>query len=108
MHTTTIYYSIENNGDGSASTEFFTTAKLANWHQDNLHEGWGEPCTGSLSLTHEGPVAFDKKVLNERQTLELLRAGDMDGDLHDFIDRFFGGKDPSDLSADLPVSRRGT
>lgn len=44
----TIYYSVENGGDGSAYPKWFDTEELAEWHQDHLYEGWGESCTGSI------------------------------------------------------------
>lgn len=35
----TIYYSVENGGDGSAYPRLFDTEKLAEWHQNNQYEG---------------------------------------------------------------------
>ena len=45
-----IYYSVEDGGDGSAYPIFFDTEALAEWHQENLDKGWGEPCTGSVTV----------------------------------------------------------
>lgn len=45
-----IYYSVQNGGDGSAYPWFFTTQKLADWDQEHMDEGWGEPCTGDLEV----------------------------------------------------------
>lgn len=45
----TMYYSVENCGDGSAYPRWFDTKELAEWHQDHLGEDcWGEPCTGEI------------------------------------------------------------
>lgn len=56
MMKTTIYYSVENCGDGSAYPEFFDREDVCDAHQDNLTEGWGESCTGSLTITSAGPI----------------------------------------------------
>ena len=44
----TIYYSIDNCGDGPAYPRLYDTKELAEWHQEHLDEGWGEPCTGEI------------------------------------------------------------
>lgn len=53
---TRIYYSVENGGDGSAYPIFMESYEQAELHQDNMDEGWGEPCTGSLEISSEGPI----------------------------------------------------
>lgn len=49
----TLHYSVENGcTDGvSAYPIFYELESLAEWHQDNMSEGWGEPCTGSITVT---------------------------------------------------------
>ena len=62
-----IYYSIQNNGDGSASTIFFEDSDDADKHQENLHEGWGEDCTGHIEFTiDKGEVSFRGAKWNEQ------------------------------------------
>lgn len=67
-----IYYSVQNMGDGSAYPWFFTTQALAAWDQDNMDEGWGERCTGSLKVQSKSriicPDAMDAVTYWLRQT----------------------------------------
>ncbi len=44
----TLWYSIGNGGDGSAYLRWFKTKESASLDQDNMSEGWGEPCYGSI------------------------------------------------------------
>jgi len=49
----TIYYSVQNCGDGSAYPIFFEDEICANLHQEIQEEkgdGWGESCTSSITL----------------------------------------------------------
>ena len=54
-----IYYSIHNCGDGSAVSIFVDSRKLAEWDQDHLDEGWGEPSWGQLDVTSESAITVD-------------------------------------------------
>lgn len=55
-----IYYSVQNCGDGSAYPLFLSTQELADWDQERMDEGWGEPCVGSLEiLTQYGLIIPD-------------------------------------------------
>jgi len=56
---TTVYYSVRNLGDGSAYPTFFESEELARIDQDYLDEGWGESCTGSLTIKHTGKISFE-------------------------------------------------
>jgi hypothetical protein len=56
MKTLTIYYSVQNCGDGSAYPSFFATEAEAESHQEGMTEGWGESCTGSLTMTSDSPI----------------------------------------------------
>ena len=42
MYKLTLWYSVQNGGDGSAYPSFFETKELAEWDQDNQDEGFGE------------------------------------------------------------------
>ena len=53
MKTLKIWYSIQNGGDGSAYLSYFPTEAEAQDDQDNMDEGWGETCMGSVD-TYEG------------------------------------------------------
>lgn len=55
-YSLTAYYSVSNGGDGSAYPQFFKTEEQAESHQDNLHEGWGESCTGSITFHSDSPI----------------------------------------------------
>jgi hypothetical protein len=53
---TTIHYSVQNHGDGSAYPHWFESESLADIDQEYLDEGWGESCTGSITIEHDGPI----------------------------------------------------
>src|SRR5688572_13207202 len=55
-YSKTIYWSLQNNGDGSASPKFFDSEALAEFDQDNMDEGWREPCTGDITIESESPI----------------------------------------------------
>lgn len=44
-----VYYSIRNGGDGSAYLRYFLNEEDAIDDQENMDEGWGEPCYGSIT-----------------------------------------------------------
>ena len=48
MEKVTVYYSIQNGGDGSAYPTWFLTYDDAELDQEREEEGWGESCTGSV------------------------------------------------------------
>ena len=56
---TTIYYSVQNGGDGSAYPMFVETKELARWDQDHMDEGWGECCSGELVIESDGPITVN-------------------------------------------------
>src|ERR1051326_1246973 len=59
---TKIYYSVQNMGDGSAYPEFMSSMKLAEYDQDNMDEGWGESCTGSLTIESDSPITVKEGI----------------------------------------------
>lgn len=84
-----LYYSVENCGDGSAYPRWFETEKLAEWHQKHLDEGWGEPCTGSISVEGDN-LQCVKLQSKEGYYLELLLEGEeKDEELNEFKIKFF-------------------
>jgi hypothetical protein len=56
-----LYYSVINGGDGSAYPRFVESAKLATWLQENdyFDEGFGEDCSGSITLRSDSPITCD-------------------------------------------------
>ena len=48
MEKTKVWYSPQNGGDGSVFLHWFLTEEEARNDQDNLDEGWGEDCSGSV------------------------------------------------------------
>jgi hypothetical protein len=60
MYKLTVYYSVADEGDGSAYPSFFESKELANFIQDEeVHlgnSGWGEPCTDSISFKSDSPI----------------------------------------------------
>jgi len=57
-----IYYSVQNCGDGSAYPRLFESMELAELDQDMMDEGWGESCTGSITVESESPIAIVDEV----------------------------------------------
>jgi len=53
MKKITVYYSIGNGGDGSAYLDWYLTLEEVENDQEEMDEGWGEPCYGSVE-TYEG------------------------------------------------------
>lgn len=62
MPKTTIFYSVQNGGDGSAYPRFMESKDLAEWDQEQMEEGWGESCTGSISFESDSPIRCLDKV----------------------------------------------
>ena len=60
---TTVAFSVENCGDGSAYPKWFLNETHAETHQDNMSEGWGETCTGTVQ-TYRGSDIHKKAVKN--------------------------------------------
>ncbi len=53
---TKIWYSVQNGGDGSAYPVWMESEALARWDQDNMDEGWGEDCSGWITVESDGPI----------------------------------------------------
>lgn len=85
----TIYYSVEDCGDGSAYPRWFDTEKLAEWHQDHVDQGWGEPCTGSIVVSGDN-LCCPSLQTKEGYYLRLLLDGYYDNkELGEFKETFF-------------------
>lgn len=87
----TIYYSVENCGDGSAYPVLFDTKELSEWHQDH-DDGWGESCTGTIDVKGDN-LSCDDIQTKEGYYLELLLDGCDDDDANnerkEFVTAFF-------------------
>jgi hypothetical protein len=66
LQPTTVWYSIRNGGDGSAYPHWFLTEEDAERDQENMDEGWGEPCTGSVE-TYEGSDIWNEAIENSKE-----------------------------------------
>lgn len=92
MHSLTIYYSVNNGGDGSAYPSWYENQALADWNQEDQEEGWGEPCTGSITFESESPIVCKQEVVSPFvYLLGMLENDDMEiEDRHEeFIKEFF-------------------
>ncbi len=69
----TIYYSIQNGGDGSAYPKFFEDMQCAELDQELMEEGWGEPCVGEISAQSNGEITFDNSVTTRAQFIKELK-----------------------------------
>jgi len=90
-YSLTIYYSVENMGDGSAVPRFFTTKELADYHQEHQYEGWGEPCVGEIVI-HGSDMTCPEALTKEAYYLGLLEDSWGDEDslrLEEFVEDFF-------------------
>lgn len=67
---TKIYYSVENGGDGSAYPRWMESEELAEIDQEFMDEGWGESCTGWLTIEHDTPI----KILDHVETVDSMIA----------------------------------
>ncbi len=77
----TLYYSVQNGGDGSAYPKWFTTEALADWHQEHEEEGWGETCTGYITVESDSEMVCDELMSAEQFYLELI--GDFYSSTHE-------------------------
>jgi hypothetical protein len=88
-HELTLHYSVQNGGDGSAYPQFMESEALAEFDQDHMSEGWGESCTGSITLRSDSPI----EVVDEIYTAAyfLLNLIDYDGEdcIEEFVEEFF-------------------
>ena len=77
-HQRKIYYSIQNYGDGSAGPSWFDTEELAELDQELMDEGWGEPCTGWLTVESYMEMKRWIRMLNENGHIHLHVSGHAD------------------------------
>jgi len=90
MHTLTVYYSVQNGGDGSAYPQWMESKELIEWDQDHLDEGWAEPCTGSITFESESPISVKENI--QTAVGYLLEHTDAYGEWEDageFLEEFF-------------------
>lgn len=72
LYKTTLSYSIQNGGDGSAYPRFMESMELCEFDQEYMYEGWGESCTGEITITSGSPINHDQAVVSvEEYLLEL-------------------------------------
>lgn len=70
---TRFFFSIQNNGDGSASLLFFESAELARLDQDYMEEGWGESCDSFVDVIHpDGTEVTLDGIITAQQIIEEL------------------------------------
>lgn len=65
---TKIYYSLKNNGDGSAGLDLMESQELADLEQEsemNDGDGFAENCSGSITIEHHLPI----KILDDIKTV---------------------------------------
>ena len=67
-HILTLYYSVQNGGDGSAYPVFFESMELAELDQDTMDEGWGESCTGSIVLESDSPITVTYPIIHTKES----------------------------------------
>ena len=96
MKELTIYYSVQNGGDGSAYPSFMESRELAEWDQAHMYEGWGEDCSGSITVKSESEIFCDINVATkESYYLDKFLDYDPDKDeLKEFSNKFFPGGFP--------------
>lgn len=89
----TVYYSIQNGGDGSAFPVWMESHDLAEWDQEHMSEGWGENCCGYLNFDSDSPITPNFEIqTKESYFLDLLPWSweeDLSDKLVEFIQDFF-------------------
>jgi len=68
----TIWYSVRSGGDGSAYPFFFESKELAEIDQDFLDEGWGETCTGSITLQSDSPITVVDELITKEMVIDEI------------------------------------
>jgi hypothetical protein len=92
MNKKVIYYSIRNGGDGSAYPYFYESEELAEWDQEHLMEGWGESCTGSVTIESDSDLILVREVITIKEYFEeeYLTYYGFDIDIAvEFVEQFF-------------------
>lgn len=84
---TTIWYSVQNCGDGSAYPEWFESKELAVLDQKFMDEGWSEACVGSLEIKHEGPIKFSNVIFTAEMVKKNLEEEIKEGEEYYDADR---------------------
>lgn len=91
-----LYYSVRNGGDGSAYPTFMSSQELADFDQDNMSEGWGESCTGSITLLSDSPITIKEKIETPESFFINLIDNDSEEEvLNDFVKQFFPNGKPT-------------
>lgn len=80
-----IWYSIQNGGDGSAYPTWYLTFEDADWDQDNMYEGWGEPCNGSVE-TFIGSDIYLKAITNSENLIGEMKNVEEGRDRGDYLE----------------------
>lgn len=89
-HELTLWYSVQNGGDGSAYPQFMESEALAEFDQDNMSEGWGESCTGSIDLESDSPITVKEKVTTkEAYLISLVEYCSRKSKFKNFVKQFF-------------------
>ena len=67
MNKFELHYGIINGGDGSAYPRFFESKELTTWDQDNMDEGWGEDCSGTIELESESLIICKEHIITKEE-----------------------------------------
>lgn len=103
-----LFYSVRNGGDGSAHPIFMESQELADFDQSHMSEGWGESCTGSITLKSDSPIiCLDDDVATKESYFIENYCGEWperDSDeKEEFISQFFTDGLPKQLLDILKV-----
>jgi hypothetical protein len=72
MEKLVLWYSVHNGGDGSAYPVLMESEKQVEIDQENLDEGWGEPCYGNIVVTSATAMSVTSHVLTIDEQLREL------------------------------------
>lgn len=89
-----VYYSVQKGGDGSAHPRFLESEKVAEWDQNHMDEGWGEPCTGSITMEGDSLTCIEAQSTVGYYLDLLLKYEDRD-QARDFKAEFFPDRLPT-------------
>jgi hypothetical protein len=86
MTKVVVWYSVQNGGDGSAYPGWFLTEEDAQYDQDNMCEGWGESCLGSIETFEGSDVHTDAKGNSFELMLKRDWVGKSESEVTSFLD----------------------
>ncbi len=68
----TLWYSVENYGDGSAYPKFMESKELCELDQQYMDETWGEPCIGCIEVESDSEIKVLTNLITAKEAIKVL------------------------------------